>query len=146
MLKSLTLVEVVIASAVLLICLAAFLTSFVMMFILADLSRDVIRAKNAAQAQMEEMHRIDFANLLAQNGTAFNLPGFTAGTAMGRIEVTNVAGRTDLRQVRIVASFRSKRRPIGEDINFNGQLDAGEDANGNGRLDSPVEIVTLIAR
>ncbi|MDP2924436.1 MAG: hypothetical protein Q8O30_12095 [Candidatus Omnitrophota bacterium] len=145
-LKSLTLIETVIASAILLVCLTAFLTSFMMMFILADLSRDITSAKNAAQAQMEEMHRIDFGTLLAQNGTTFPLAGFNPANAMGRIEVTNVVGYADLREVRIVASFRSKRRPIGEDINFNGQLDAGEDTNGNGRLDSPVEVVTLIAR
>ena len=78
--------------------------------------------------------------------------GFTADDAEGRIEVASVAGYTDLKEVRIVASFRFKRgdleRVIGEDQNLDGDLDAGEgeDTNGNNRLDSPVEIVTLIAR
>jgi hypothetical protein len=146
MLKSLTLIETVIASAILLVCLAAFLSNFLMLFILMDLSRDITLAKNAVQAQMEEMHRIDFGNLLAQNGTTFNLPGFLAARGIGKIEVNSVSGHPDLREVRIIASFRSRSRAIGEDINFNGQLDTGEDANNNGRLDSPVEMVTLIAR
>lgn len=144
--KSLTLVETLIASAILLLCLSAFLTSFIMMFILADLSRDITLAKSGVQAQMEEIHRLDFNTLSAQNGTIFNLAGFPAANASGRIEVSDVTGHPDLKMVRIVASFRSKRRVIGEDTSLNGQLDAGEDANGNGRLDSPVEMITLITK
>jgi hypothetical protein len=146
MLKSLTLIETVIASSILLMCLTAFLSSFLTLFILTDLARDTALAKCAVQAEMEEMHRITFGNLLTQDATTFSLPGFSAARGIGRREVRNVSGHPDLREVRIIASFRTKKRVVGEDINFNGQLDSGEDANGNGRLDSPIEIITLIAR
>lgn len=138
--------ELLVASAILVLCLTAVLASFVMIFVLADLSRDTTRAKNAAQAQMEELKKQSFDSLGIHNGTTFEISGFSPATAKGRIEVRDIADRPNLKEIRIIASFRSKNRPIGEDTNFNGILDSGEDTNGNARLDSPVEIVTLITR
>lgn len=115
------------------------------MFFLSDLSRDITLATNAVQAKMEEIKKTDFDNLTAFNGTTFDLDGFTALTAKGLIEVSGT-GYTDLKIIRLTASFKSRLQAVGEDKNFNGALDPGEDADANGRVDSPVELATLIAK
>ena len=140
-----TLVEILLAFSILVFCLCGILLTYLNMFILSDLSRDLTRVNNAVQAEIELVKRTNFDNLLALNGT-FNIAGFAITDAQGVIEVTNTA-YADLRRVRIIACFRSRGRVIGEDRDLDGQLDAGEDTLiPNGRLDSPVEIVTLIAR
>jgi len=118
------------------------------MFILADLARDITNANNAVRARIEEVKRADFTNLDSFNGTTFDLSGFDAAESEGRIEVRDVAGYTDYKEIRVVGCFMSRGRIIGEDTNFNGVLDLGqgEDADGDGVLDSPVEVITLVAK
>ena len=146
--KSLSLVEVMIAVVILVFALTAILASYANMFILAELSRDSGIAVLALAGQMEELRRTGFDNLDSLNGTNFALGGFTAGNSLGRIEVRTIAGYLDLREVRLVAAFRSRQRIIGEDQNLNGVLDtaSGEDLNNNSQLDSSVELITVIAR
>lgn len=140
--------EVLLAAAILAFCLCGLLLTYANLLILADLSRDFTLATNAVQEKMEEVKKTDFS-ILNAGGSAFNLTdyGFPYPDSKGNITISNT-GYGDLRSVRIVASFKSRGRVIGEDKNLNGQLDAaaGEDANNNSRLDSPVEVVTLIAR
>jgi prepilin-type N-terminal cleavage/methylation domain-containing protein len=144
--KGLSLIELMIAVAILVFSLSALLASYSNIFLLADLARDRSRAANAVRAKMEELKKENFSNLDSFNATTFNLDGFSANDAKGRIEVRTVTGTTDLKEIRVVASFRSRRRIIGEDTNLNGVLNTGEDANNNGRLDSPVELVTLFVK
>jgi len=145
--KGFTLVELMIAVAILVIALTSLLASYANMFVLADLARNQSRATNAVRARMEEIKQEEFDNLDSFNATTFDLDGFDPLEAKGRIEVSNVTGNSNLKQVRIVACFRSRNRIIGEDANLNGALDlsASEDQNNNQRLDSPVELITLIA-
>lgn len=126
-------------------CLCGILITYINMFFLSDLSRDITLTTNAVQAKMEEIKKTGFDNLSALNDTTFDLDGFSGSTAKGLIEVTNT-GYSDLKRVRISASFKSRFQTVGEDSNFNGVLNSGEDADANGRLDSPVELVTLIAK
>lgn len=146
--KALSLVEVMIAVVILVVALTAILASYVNMFILADLSRNSGIAAQALEAHMEELRREGFDDLDAFDGTTFALNGFTAGNSLGRIEVRTIAGYANLREVRLVAAFRSRQRIIGEDQNLNGALDVegGEDLNSNSQLDSSVELITVIAR
>ena len=145
--KGFTLIELLFTFSILVFCLCGLLLTYINMYILSDLSRDLTLANNTVQAEMEIVKRTNFDNLLALNGTTFNIPSFAGTDAIGVREVTTTA-YADLRRVRIIACFKSRGRVIGEDRNLNGALDiaAGEDANGNERLDSPVEVVTLIAR
>lgn len=138
--------EVLLAGAILAFCLCGLLLTYINMFILSDLARDLTLATNAVQAKMEELKKTGYDGLLAFNNQNFDISGFASSDAKGLIEVTNNLGYADLTRVRIISSLKSRGRLIGEDQNLNGALDPGEDANGNGRLDSPIEIVTLIAR
>lgn len=134
-----------IASAVLVTVLAGLLAVFVNCIFLNELNRRLTLAYSAVEAEMETIKNTPFANLDALNGTTFNLNGFTAGDAIGRIEVSN-EGSSDVKRVRITASFRNRKRIIGEDKNLNGALDTGEDVDLNDELNSPVELITLITR
>lgn len=140
-----TLAEVLLAAAILALSLCGILLAYVRMFVLSDLCRDFTKVTNGLQTKMEEIKRTSFDNLLALNGARFELNGFAASDAEGVVEVTNTA-YSDLKRVRIIASFKSRNKVIGEDVNLNGVLNTGEDSNNNGRLDSPAELISLIAR
>lgn len=144
--KGFTLIELLFTFSILVFCLCGLLLAYIQMFVLTDLSRDLTLATNAVQAKMEEIKKANFDSLLSLNGTTFDLTGFSSSDAKGRVEVVSTV-YSDLMRVRIVASFRSRNRVIGEDANLDGDLDTGEDTFiSNSRLDSPMELVTLIAR
>ena len=145
--KALSLIELMVTVTIVVIGLTSILASYANMFILGDLARDLSRATNAVRAQMEEIKQEEFDNLDALDATTFDLDGFTALEAKGRIEVRGVTGNSGLREVRVIGCFLSRNRVIGEDSNLNGVLDvpALEDQNNNGRLDCPVEFITLLA-
>jgi prepilin-type N-terminal cleavage/methylation domain-containing protein len=146
-----TLVEVVFALAILAVTLSGLLLTYVSMFVLTDMQRDHALASNSVMARLEEVQSMDFDNISAAAGT-FNLSdyGFPANqSSRGRTEVVaSFSGYpATLTRVRIVASYATRlNRTIGEDINFNGVMDAGEDVNNNSRLDSSVEVVSLLAK
>jgi len=140
-----TLIELLLTVTMLAFCLCGILMTYINMFFLSDLSRDITLATNAVQAKMEEIKKTAFDNLSVLNGTTFDLAGFSGSTAKGLVEVTNT-GYSDLKRARVSASFKSRFQTVGEDRNFNGVLNSGEDADANGRIDSPVELVTLITK
>lgn len=139
-----TLVEVITAAAIFAFCLAGLLLTYMNLFTMTDLTRDLTLATNAMQARMEEIKHFPFSGLAALDNTTFAVEGFNLTDAIGVVQVSNTT-YTDLKQVRLVICFRSRNRLIGEDTNLNGELNAGEDTDGNDRLDSPSELVTTIA-
>lgn len=144
--RGFTLAEALLSFAILAFALTGILLTYANLFFLTDLCRDLTLANNALQAQMEQLKAVKFDSLMSFNQTAFNIQGFTNTDARGLIQVENTA-YPDVMLVRLVISFRSRTRIIGEDRNFNGILDSGEDTLiANNRLDSPVELVTLISR
>jgi prepilin-type N-terminal cleavage/methylation domain-containing protein len=146
--KAFTLIEVLLAAAILAVCLSGLLMAYVDLLIFTDLSRDMTLATNAAQAKMEEIRNMNFSSLAALDGTNFTITGFNSTKALGVIEVADTS-YDDLKRVRLAVSFKSRNRVIGEDQNLNGVWNSGEDfsgySNGTGKLNSPVEAVTLIA-
>jgi len=152
-----TLIEVILAFGILAICLCGILLTYINMFILSDLSRDLTLATNAVQAKMEEIKKTNFDNLFTVcpatppansfcDGDTFNLVGVAQG--IGKIEICDnttcptQTGYGDLKRVRIWACFQSRDRVIGGDKNLDGDFsDTGEDASL-----VPVEMVTLIAK
>jgi prepilin-type N-terminal cleavage/methylation domain-containing protein len=142
--KGFSLLELLVAVAILANCLTAILLTYMNMYVFSDAARDLTLANNALQTKMEELKNTSFANLSALNGTTFDISGFSNSDAKGLISVSNTA-YSDLKEIRIAASFKSRGRLIGEDKNLNGSLDSGEDLNNNNRLDSPAELATLIA-
>lgn len=144
--RGFTLIEIFITAVILVVALCGFLASYFNMLILTDIARGFTLTTNAIQAKMEEIKEANFDNLLALNGTTFDIAGFTSSDAKGVIEVTNTS-YPDLMRVRLVASFKCRKRVIGEDKDLNGILTPQEDTMiANNRLDSPAELVTLIAR
>lgn len=157
--RSFTLIELLFTFSVLAFCLCGILLTYINMFILSDLARDLTLATNAAQATLEDVKMTNFDCIFTSsrpsptcpggciscfyNGDTFDIGGIT--DAKGRVEIEATA-YDDLRNVRIVSSFRSRNRIIGEDQNLNGALELIEDKNGNDRLDSVSELVTLISR
>lgn len=142
--KGMTLVEVMVAAAIFAFCLSGLLLTYMNLFTMTDLTRDFTYATNAMQAELEQIRQVAFANLTTLDNTTFTIPGLASGNSCGVVQVTNTT-YSDLVQVRLVASFKSRNRLIGEDADLDGVLDSGEDANGNGILDSPAELATLIA-
>lgn len=51
-----------------------------------------------------------------------------------------------LLSLHVAACWQSRGRPVGEDRNCNGILEAGEDANGNTWVDSPAMVATRVGR
>jgi len=149
--KAFSLVEVLVASAVLVFALTGMLAMYVSLFALSDISEKYLMANNAVQTEMEKIRLMDFSDILALDGTTFTVAGMAAEDVRGRIEVSDYSLRASpketLRKVRLVVCFRHKGQIIiGEDKNLNGILDPGEDISPhNGRLDSPVEAVSFIS-
>jgi type II secretory pathway pseudopilin PulG len=158
-----TLVEVLVASAIFAFCLSGLLLTYMNMFILTDISRDTTIANNVLQAKLEAARTVDFGTISSwcnsNNGFAVVNNDFLFGgnpivIGKGNITSSSVADPftnityPDLLKVRVVISFKSRTRVIGEDQNLNGILDTGEDdsryPNGAGQLDSPIEGVILI--
>ena len=148
--SGLTLIEVLVATAIMATCISGMLLTYINLFTITDLMRDFTLAMNAASQKVEEIKHNPFDTIIDDfNNETFTIPGFPAeADAIGRIEVSNTTNAY-LRKVRVVVSFRTRGRVIGEDTNLNGILDNGENTGwytevSGPRLDSPVEIVTYI--
>lgn len=141
-----TLLELMIAAAVLVIAISGLLAVFTGLLSLNENSRQLTLAITACQDKMEEIRDSDFDTLYSTyNGTSFEPDGFQTADAEGSVYVNNAD--PDLLEVRVSVSWRGRSNRIsGEDVNLNGGFDAGEDTNGDNRLSSPAEIITLIGR
>lgn len=106
--SGMTLVEVLIGTALLTGAGGALLLSMNMGIAHGDYLAQLQVATNAAQGQLERLTASEFDTL--RTGVAFQAARTAAGQCMG----------------------------IGEDTNCNSLLDAGEDVNGNGALDEPL--------
>ena len=139
-----TLLEVMIATAILVIAIAGLLATFAGLSSLNENSGKLSLAIIATQDKMEEIRDSDFSALFSSyNNTNFNPGGFPSSEAMGNVYIDNTY--PDLLEVYVSVSWRERsNRIIGEDVNLNGSLDSGEDSNSDGRLTSPAEVVTLI--
>ena len=128
--KGFTLLEVLIATAILAFCLCGLLATYVNMFFLTSLLRDTTVATSAVQAKLEEVRNIGYAYPVGS--FPFDLTGYGIADGKGVVEVSAVAGNPTLKRARIFTCFRSRGRVIGNDI--------------NNCSSSPVEAVTYIAQ
>lgn len=136
--KGFTLMELLLSAAILTFCLCGLMLTYINMFLLADLTRDLTQATNLIQFKIEEARQTNFTALASfsldydedlnfQTDAAYNAAR-KKGVVVGQLSNT-VYG--DLRQMRIFSCFRSHNRIIGDDI--------------NNCTNSPVEAITLIA-
>jgi type II secretory pathway pseudopilin PulG len=142
--SGLTLLELMIAAAILVVAVSGLLATFTGFFSLNEGTRKLTLAITSAQEKMEEIRDSDLATLYTTyNDTSFDPDGFGPSEAKGAIRINNLD--PDLLRAYVSISWRERsNRIVGEDLNLNGFLDAGEDQNGDNRLSSPAEIATLI--
>lgn len=141
-----TLLELMIATAVLIIAITGLLAALTGLFTLNENAGKLTLAMTAAQDKIEEIRNANFDTLFsAYNAAHFDPDGFLPSQAEANIVINDT--NPDLLQVCVSVSWMGRsNKIIGEDLNLNGGLDAGEDLNGDLRLSSPAEIVTLIGR
>ena len=155
-----TLVELLLATMILVIFLTGFVQVFFRSKVLAELTRNKTAAMSEAIGKMEEIRISDFDAIIATyNNKTFTLSQLDANRKGGNgyIYVTAIA-LGELLEVEIVITWWEKEdldnnivrraifdRIIGEDVNRNGVLDAGEDVDSNGKMSSMVTLVSLIA-
>jgi type II secretory pathway pseudopilin PulG len=142
----LTLLELMIATVVLVIAISGLLATFINILSLNETSRKLSLAIAACQDKLEEIRNSSFSTLFTTyNGMHFDPDGFLAQDAEGNVYIDNA--NPNLLEVCVSISWRERsNKIIGEDKNLDGVLNSGEDINSNGRLSSPAEIVTLIGQ
>ncbi len=102
--KGVTLLEVVMALAVIAISLLSVVSVIVHTTNLKDSTRDLTISKEAAQARFEEMRDADFATVAAAyNGRVTAVPGLSNGNETITVDATN----PDLLDVRIVITWNA---------------------------------------
>lgn len=141
--RAFTLIELMIAAAILVVAFLGLLGVFTGCLGLNELAGNFTIAINGAQAELERIRGLSFGNISA--GT-FEISGMDSSDSQGIVEVDNT--NPNLLRITVTVCWRQKSgRIIGEDADLNGVFVAAtEDDNGNGQLDSPVQIITLIGR
>jgi hypothetical protein len=137
-----TLVEALVATAILGTALGGILMAFSAVSGLIITSKDSDIAAAAAAGVMENISATPFINI----NTTYRSMNFTVNglpASRGRTYI-NTSNQTFLLAT-VVVCWRQGNRVIGEDQNLNGVLDAGEDLNNNSMIDSPAGLVTRIA-
>ncbi len=145
-----TLIELMLASGILVVALVGLLGSYVLCFNLEESAANLTLATLAVEQKEEEIRNFSFFDIFNQyNNSTFEISGINNADGEGSVRVDN--SNPDLLTVTINACWRQRGgRIMGEDdgrgggIALNGRLDGAEDANGNGVLDSPAQIVTLV--
>jgi type II secretory pathway pseudopilin PulG len=140
-----TLLELMIACAIIIVGLTGVLATFVTSSDLIETTKNTNLALNAEQKVLEQMRRGDFLSLYSSyNGYTFNVSNIAAGDGLGRVTVNNSNAKR--LQVDIGVCWRQRGgRIIGECVSNNTSLVFSE-TNANGILDSPAQITTYMAQ
>jgi hypothetical protein len=136
-----TLVEVMIATSIMLVAVISILFSYVKFLELEEIGRGATISTRAVKNAVEEIKNTSFNDIYSTyNNATFTITGMDG---IGKVYIDDSQDR--LRIVKVVYCWRMLgRRVIGEDVNLNGVLNPGEDKNGNGQIDSYVQVVTEI--
>jgi prepilin-type N-terminal cleavage/methylation domain-containing protein len=148
--KGFTLVEVLIAAAILAVIIVGMIQIFIYSSTAAALAGSKTLAVISAQNKLEEIRNHSFDEIVSHYASDGEIgPTFIPQGIDGIGVVYINADNPSLLVVRVVVCWRDKReRIIGEDLNLNGVLDEGEDLAGGieGEIDSIVSITTRIAK
>lgn len=136
-----TLLEILLAAAILTFAICAILAAYIACIVLAADSKNINISTNAALSMAEEVRSSAFTRIVDDyNGLNFILNDLPSSRGVVYVDDTN----PELLQVTISICWRQDNRIVGEDQDLDGVLDGGEDRNGNGIIDSPVQVVTQI--
>jgi prepilin-type N-terminal cleavage/methylation domain-containing protein len=137
-----TLVEILLATAILASAVCAILVTYYSCFVLISTSKNINIATNAAIGLMEEIRTSAFTRIMDDyNGLNFVVNALPQSRGVVFINDDN----SELLEVTISVCWRQGDRVIGADKNLNGLLDSGEQDNGDGIIDSPVQLMTRIS-
>jgi type II secretory pathway pseudopilin PulG len=137
-----TIVELLIATGIILLTSIAILFGYVQCLELNTLNKDMLTALNSARNITETIKGASFDEIYGTyQQKTFPIQGLD-GIVLTQVDNKN----PQLLGVSIQCFWRSKGRVIGEDKNLNGSLDKDEDQNNNGKLDSPVTLLTMISK
>ncbi|MBU2540380.1 MAG: hypothetical protein KJ593_00600 [Candidatus Omnitrophica bacterium] len=145
--RGITLIELAITSAIIIITFVAFLFGIVSCFKLAQVSKESFFVLYSASAKMEEIRGHNFIDVYNYyNGHTFEVAELPAGSSKGTVTIDN--SNPDLLKAYIAVCWRSSDgRVIGEDANLDGILDPAEDTNpNNNKMDSPVTLASYVTR
>jgi Tfp pilus assembly protein PilV len=136
-----TMVELLVASGLLVIIVTGLLLSYIRALELNEISRNSSIAVQAGRTRMDTIKNTTFAQVkTTYNNITFNIAGLNA-KGISYVDDTN----PELLKITIPITWKQKNgRLFGEDADLDGVLDGGEDKNANGLLSSPVEIVDYI--
>jgi type II secretory pathway pseudopilin PulG len=136
-----TLVELLVATVIIIIAFVGVLLSFIRCMELSEMSKNSSLAVSAAKTRMSQINNTPFT-LIKNNfdKIAFDPDGLN-GKGVSYIDDSI----SDLLEVKITVCWQQKNGlVVGEDQNCDGIYDVGEDLNGNGELDSPLAMVTYV--
>ncbi len=147
--KGITLIELAIASAIIIITFVAFLFGIISCFKLAQVSKESFFVLHSASAKMEEIRGYTFVNIYNyyNNGAGhtFEVAELPANSTYGTVSIDN--SDPELLKAYIAVCWRSSDgRVIGEDTNLDGILLPAEDIDSDNRIDSPVTLSSYITR
>jgi prepilin-type N-terminal cleavage/methylation domain-containing protein len=145
--RGLTLIEVLIATVVLVVALLSTLGLLSHSLSLPQGNKDSTIALHEAEAMMEQICADDYLTIRQRYATVAQTPFTIANlTGMGTVYANELPGAINgLMRVKVVVCYRHKNRIIGEDADLDGILDTGEDTIlTNGELDSPCQLETVI--
>lgn len=145
-----TLLELMLAAAILIVAISGLLATYVLCFNLTETAKNTTLATTAIQFKLEEIRDHTFGDITADyDNTTFTVSGFAAGQAMGAIYVESIT--TDILRVTVSVCWRQGgNRIYGEDngrgggIALSGHLEGTEDIDADGIVDSPAMISTLM--
>jgi Tfp pilus assembly protein PilV len=139
--SGMTLMELLVSVLLLLPILTVVMQNFITCVHLNASAEGTSKAIWQERTTMSAIEKTPFFDIYnTYNNKKFALAGLN-GYVVTYVDQT----AADLLTVRISATWKDRMgRYNGEDINYNGQLDAGEDKNNNGRLDSNIGFSTFI--
>ncbi len=142
-----TLLELMIAVAVLVVVLIGLLGTYIACIDLNETTRNANLALFAAQNRMEAIRNsarsfVDIAS--AYNGKQYNISGMLNGSGLLRVSAVKESVSSTLINVTIGACWRQRRGRIIGDCNWSGGTLVFLNSSGNGILNSPVQIVSQV--
>lgn len=138
-----TLLELMIASGVLVIVLAGLLSAYINCLEMNETTKNSNLALGAVQEELENLRKAPFQTL---NTTyTFYATGPLANLSLGRADIDSTTNSSFYRVDVGMCWKQRNSRIIGECIDNNGTL-VFNDTNANGILDSPVQLTTYMAQ
>lgn len=135
-----TLVEILISTAIMAIAITSTLQILNYLLMMNETNDVTVLCMNELQGRIDQVRNTLYSDVVGvYNGRQFQIAELTnRGIQHRGVFIASEIEPLFITRVKVVVCWRNRTRIIGEDVNFNGVLDAGEDTNGNGELDSPI--------